>query len=83
MENTCYHFIITQKESFYNQSFIDAHNPATSVLIGKAPEASVADVAAVVAKGLQSQAVISATLPHRCQDLQPTPWPVNCAIREQ
>ena len=49
------------------QSFIEVCNPATGVRIGQVPEASVSDVAAVVAQGLKGQAAMSATPAHRRQ----------------
>jgi len=50
-----------------SQSFIEVFNPGTGVLVGKVPEASVADVAAVVAQGLKGQAAMSAVPAHRRQ----------------
>jgi lactaldehyde dehydrogenase len=43
-----------------SQSFIEVCNPATGALINKVPEASVEDVAVVVAQGLKGQARMSA-----------------------
>jgi len=51
------------------QSFIEVYNPATGTPIGQVPEASVADVATVVAQGLKGQAAMSATPAHRRQAL--------------
>ncbi len=50
-----------------SQSFIEVCNPATGSLISKVPEASVADVATIVAQGLQGQAAMSATPAYRRQ----------------
>ena len=51
------------------QSFIEVFNPANGALIGQVPEASVSDVATVVAQGLKGQAAMSATPAHRRQAL--------------
>ena len=52
-----------------SQSFIEVCNKGTGAVIGKVPEASVADVATVVAQGLKGQAAMSATAAHRRQAL--------------
>ncbi|MDR0783551.1 MAG: aldehyde dehydrogenase family protein [Propionibacteriaceae bacterium] len=46
---------------------IKVYNPGTGALIGEVPEASVDDVATVVAQGLRGQAAMAATPAHRRQ----------------